>query len=489
LIRLNGFDLNPEHNLLCGVHRFSHVVEERELRINRHVILIGYGAVGNAFLKDIPQSWTISVVDISEEALASCQESHGGQSIVKVLGDATSRLVLEESGLSPRTMVAILTGNDAVNREIARVIRAHFQVDDLVCLLDDTDDLEASRLSRSEVALRSTAAARFVTNHFSRSEPHLITDQLARGELRVVQVLPGSVAVGQTLLELKPQRWLIGAIYRNEKLIVPHGSTVVEAGDRVMLIGEPDVVESVSVFIHGAEAVFPAQYGSNIGTSTEDTAQKEAAWLQEKTPAEQLMSLPDAEIAPGTVSAEDIALRLSQKDIGLLVLESKPLGLSSRLGLRTSARKKLLLSARVPVIIARSGRPYKRILVAVGSQDSVNTISVIAMDVANLTGASLTALTVLPPSLSKGEEALRPLHKIPKRVRDLGRLHGLEVETILAEGNPIKQIRAHAKDYDLLVVGHSQQKRNTIFTPDTSMYLLHSTPCSVMFVPWNVTGR
>jgi hypothetical protein len=454
LIRINGFGLNPEHNLLCGVHRFSHVVEERELRINRHVILIGYGAVGNAFLKDIPQSWTISVVDISEEALASCQESHGGQSIVKVLGDATSRLVLEESGLSPRTMVAILTGNDAVNREIARVIRAHFQVDDLVCLLDDTDDLEASRLSRSEVALRSTAAARFVTNHFSRSEPHLI-----------------------------------GAIYRNEKLIVPHGSTVVEAGDRVMLIGEPDVVESVSVFIHGAEAVFPAQYGSNIGTSTEDTAQKEAAWLQEKTPAEQLMSLPDAEIAPGTVSAEDIALRLSQKDIGLLVLESKPLGLSSRLGLRTSARKKLLLSARVPVIIARSGRPYKRILVAVGSQDSVNTISVIAMDVANLTGASLTALTVLPPSLSKGEEALRPLHEIPKRVRDLGRLHGLEVETILAEGNPIKQIRAHAKDYDLLVVGHSQQKRNTIFTPDTSMYLLHSTPCSVMFVPWNVTGR
>lgn len=460
------------------------------MRINRHVVLIGFGAVGKAFLNDIPESWTISVVDHSEESLASCQESHGGQTITKILGDATSRLVLQRSGLSSRTMVAILTGSDTVNREIARIIREHFQVDDLVCLLDNIDNLEASNLSRSEVAVRSTASARFVTNHFSRSEPHLIADQLARGELRVVQVLPGSVAVGKTLLELKPQRWLVGAIYRNEKLIVPHGSTVVESGDRVMLIGEPDVVESVAVFIHGAEAVFPTQYGSNIGTNIDgEVALKEATWLQEKTPAEQLIQLPDEELHPGSVSAEDIALRLSQKDIGLLVLESRSLRLSSRLGLRTSARKKLLLSARVPVIIARSGRPYKRILVAVGSQASVNTISVTAMDVANLTGAELTALTVLPPSLSKGEEALRPLHEIPKQVRDLGRLHGLEIDTIVAEGNPIKQIRAYAEDYDLLVLGHSHQKRNTIFTPDTSMYLLHSTPCSVMFVPWNVTGR
>ncbi|MFT5679116.1 MAG: Trk K+ transport system NAD-binding subunit/nucleotide-binding universal stress UspA family protein [Myxococcota bacterium] len=459
------------------------------MRTHRHVVLIGAGEVGLALLAELPVSWTVSAVDTSAEALAVLPETHGGQTILKVQGDATSRLVLNQVGLSTRTMVAILTGSDETNLEIARVIRAHFQVDDLVCQLNSAENSAANGLTGNEIALRSVAAARHTMNHFSRSEPHLLADQLARGELQVIQVLPGSAAIGRTLSQLKPRRWLVAAIYRNDALIVPHGETVLESGDRVMLTGEPDVVDSVANFIHGAEAVFPSQYGASIGYLGDDEVQKEAAWLLEKTQAEHLISLPSEKLDTNILSATDIALNLSRQEVGLLVLESRPLRLSSRLGLRISNRKKLILAARVPVLIARSQRPYKRILLAVSSQDSVNAISVIAMDIATLVGASLTVLTVLPPSLSKGEEALAPLRAVPRQVADLGRLHGLEVDTVISEGNPIKQIRSHAANFDLLVVGHSHQSRNTLFTPDISMYLLHSTPCSVLFVPWNVAGR
>jgi Trk K+ transport system NAD-binding subunit/nucleotide-binding universal stress UspA family protein len=459
------------------------------LRTHRHVVLIGLGRVGQALLAELSENWTVSAVDTSAEALATLPATCGGQTVDRIQGDATSRLVLSRAGLSSRTMVAILTGSDETNLEIARVIRAHFQVDNLVCLLHNDSRSSANGLLGNEVILRSVAAARHAMSGLSRSAPHLLEEQLARGELQVVQVLPGSAAVGRTLSQLKPQRWLIAAIYRDNALVVPHGETVLEAGDRVMLTGEPDVVESVANFIHGAEAVFPTQYGSSIGFHGDEMVMREATWLQEKTHAERLLPITQEQLDTRHLTAADIALNLSRQEVGLLVLESRPLRLSSRLGLNTSSRKQLILSARTPVLVARSGRPYRRILMAVSSMQSVHAISVIAMDIATLVGASLTVLTVLPPSLSKGEEALRPLRTLPRQVADLGQLRGLEVDTIISEGNPIRQIRTHAADFDLLVVGHSHQQRNTVFTPDISLYLLHSTPCSVLFVPWNAAGR
>ena len=64
-----------------------------------------------------------------------------------------------------------------------------------------------------------------------------------------------------------------------------------------------------------------------------------------------------------------------------------------------------------------------------------------------------------------------------------------EVKTILKTGNPIKVIRKVAEDFQLLVVGCSHRTSNTFFKPDISLHLLHQTPCSTLFVPWNPTAR
>ena len=43
--------------------------------------------------------------------------------------------------------------------------------------------------------------------------------------------------------------------------------------------------------------------------------------------------------------------------------------------------------------------------------------------------------------------------------------------------------------FDLIVVGYSRRSYNTFVTPDVSLHLLHKTPCSIMFVPWNPASR
>lgn len=459
---------------------------------NRHVVIVGAGQVGQALLDELPSTWTVTVVDTDPDALDGFAVAHASQTIHKICGDATSRLVLKQAGLSNRTMVAIVTDSDEVNLEVARVVRDGFQISDLVCLIHECSEeaISAVGLRRGELVHRARAAARITLNHLSGAEPKALELQLQRGEVQVVQVLPGSAAIGRPLKELQPRRWLAAAIYREDVLTVPHGETILEAGDRVMLVGEPAVLASVGRFIHGSEPVFPGQYGANIGLfGSKKDAKTEAEWLHTKLRSEDLQAVDPDAFDPRVLSVEDTALALAQRKLGLLVLDDAPVRWPARLGLRRALRREFIAATRVPVLIARSGRPYKKILLAVGGAESVNAISVVGIDIAHLVGAELAVMTVLPPSLSGSEGGSAALLELPKRVAALAEMHNLEIETRIEEGNPIERIRAVAEGYDLLVVGYSRRSYNTIFTPDVSLHLLHNTPCSVMFVPWNPAGQ
>ncbi|MEL6349205.1 MAG: NAD-binding protein [Myxococcota bacterium] len=457
---------------------------------NQHIVIIGVGQTGMATLDNLPEDWTVTAIDLSEQALSRFPDTYAEQTIEKIQGDATSRLILERAGLTNRTKVAITTDSDAVNLEIARLLKAHFPVKDLICVLHRPEGFRDVGLSTDEVVLRTRAAGRVARNRLTGTEPKTIELQLDRGELEVFRVLPGSAAIGRPLRELKPRRWLAAAIYRDEQLLVPHGATVLQAGDRVMLVGEPAVIARVGQFINGAEPTFPTQYGANIGlVSRDDATRREAEWLLEQTQAEDVVEIDPEHVDPNVLSPEDIALALAQRKIGMLAIDDARISLGARLGFRAAPRKLFIAASRVPVLISRSAPPYKRVLVAVGVEHSINAISVVAMDIATLVGASLSVMTVVPPALSADEQTLDELRELPQRVAALAQLHNLEIETITEEGNPIERIRSRAAAFDLLVVGYSRRRYNTVFTPDTSLHLMHRTPCSVLFVPWNPAGQ
>ena len=120
---------------------------------------------------------------------------------------------------------------------------------------------------------------------------------------------------------------------------------------------------------------------------------------------------------------------------------------------------------------------------AIGDESTAYTVTGIAVDIARQCDASLTALTILPPSLMDGGSEEEERKILPMRIAKIARNHGLEIERIEDEGNPVECIRRHAADFDLLVIGLSPRLRNSIFRPDISMYLMHESPCSVLFVP------
>lgn len=454
----------------------------------RDVVVVGMGRVGRRLVHELHPERALVAVDIDPERLGMVPEQVGRLQVRRILGDATSRLVLERAALSAQCTLIAATGDDRVNIEVARLAREHFGVEDLVVLAKTELAPEVQALG-ADVILRHRATAALVLNRLNVGETRGVALGLGQGELRQVTVMEGSAAAGRPLSEIHPHRWLVAAVYRQETLLVPHGQTVLKPGDRVLLVGQPDVLGSVAAFIRGGRPIFPTQYGHRIGVLGDETPRREAGWLLDHTLADELVGLQADDLHPDKRTDDEIAEHLLDHSVGLVVLEPTRIAWTARVGLTRSSRKRFVLAARVPVLVARGSLPYKKILLAVGNDQDPDRIAQASIDLARQCDATITVLTVLPPSFAEGEAEVAHYKELPDRVAHTARLHGLEVEKRLDHGNPIERIRHHAKDFDLLVVGHSHRARNTVFTPDVSLFLLHDAPCSVLFVPWNPAGQ
>lgn len=447
----------------------------------RRFVLVGGGRTGRTVLAGLPGSWSLVVIDPDADAVEALRSELGGRDLLGIVGDATSRLVLRQAGIDRKSVVVVASGNDDVNLEVARLARKEFGVEELTCVLNDPSLAADSGLDEQEIVLRPAATAGHLLNRVSAGSTMGVTVGLGQGELLQVTVLEGSPAIGRPLREIGAPHWLLAAVYRSGRLIVPHGRTTVEAGDRVLLVGAPDVLADVGAWFRGGDPVFPSQYGRVIGWSGGEAVRGQAEWLASHSRADSVLSLDAAEVDPSRVRPSELRRVLESRDIGCLVLGPRRIPWYARVGLAPSSFHGLVLGSGRPVLIAREGPPFDRVLVCLVDTQVQRTVALTAFDVSRLSGLPLAALSVSPPAL--GGAAASGVADGPRDMRALARLHGVELSHVVDEGNPIERIRHHARPSDLVVLGISPAPVSP-FSPDVSVSLLASLPCSALFVPW-----
>ena len=446
----------------------------------RTIAIIGAGRVAEAVVAGIPPSWDVVLVDTSEARLAGFPERPSG-ALTRIQGDGTSRLVLARCGLGRTAVLVAATRSDEVNKEAARVAREAFGVEERVVMLEVPEGLEEAGLLRSEVVARHLATAARCLNMLPLGEARATTLGLGEGELLQVTVLEGSPAVGRELRSLEARDWLVAAVYRGAELIVPHGDTAAQPGDRVLLVGEPGELRLIAAWFRGGDPTFPTLYGPTIGWVGE-VAARMARWLVERTPAHVADELPAALFSADERAPGEVADRLRTREIGCVVLPPVPVPWLARLGLVRPTRADLLFGLGLPLLVCRGAPPLTRLLVALSPQQDPRPLGNVAIDLARELGASLTCLTVLPPRIAGGE--LSTDLSGPRQLARLASLHDVPIDLIQDEGNPIERVRHHARGTDLLIVGYTRtRRRSTVFSPDISLYLLHEAPCSVLLVP------
>ncbi len=476
-------------------------------------MIVGGGRVGRDLLQRSLPYWRISLVDVREEVIREIGETlpppgEESNTVRLLAGDGTSALVLEEAGVEDTDAVVVTTNDDRVNQEVCRLAVERYGRGKVVSLVNEDTAKPGFPSPPVELVPRNEHLAGLLEARLHSDAARRVSLGSGAGKLIETTVMAGSSVIGRPLKMLNARNWRIAAIHRGEELILPEGHTLLEAGDKVLLIGKSDVLYGIAEYIRIGVSEFPRRYGDRLllpflsrsrhasllaealylAANTKITGVDLLHWQQgrkddnEGCEQEFRSILSDVHRIPSSPDPVAGALGCLNKGYtGCLVLPPP----SRKTGMKFAGKReflRILEEVTCPVLVPRGTHPYGKILVPVTDRTESIASAELAMDLARLLGSGITAASVLPPGFSVGEAELESQREALQKTIALGSLYRMRIEKMEKEGNPIREILRIARDFDLLVVSHRRDRPWNLFRPDISHNLILRAPCSVLVV-------
>ena len=465
------------------------------------ILIAGSGPSGRAVADRCLARWQPTIIDTSKEDL----EMMTTEGVEKVLGDCTSTLVLRKTPIEQAVAVVGATGSDEVNFEFCRLAKELYSIRNCISLVHDNE--AAVRFEEADIIAvsRPTSVAHIVESQLDTGRRTTTDIGLGIGEIMEVTVQPHSPVIGKTLRLLRPQAWLLAAIYREGKLVVPHGTTEIQANDKCLLTGDPMVLPDIAEYFQRGSSEFPLQFGTRFAVleSKNEHPFAEASYLLESTSATGLRVLSREKNAstlsvPTTDGSKDVSsyyvgptwpknmLEVGDElDIATHIIPPPEVSVLQKYGLRSNPILKILEKTSEPVLLSRGSFPYKRILLAVSPGLPSLRAAELAVALARMFESELTIVGANPAAMVAGEAFKPELEKALERGRGVASLYGLAAETEIVEGNPVRQICEKSGDFDLLVVAHRRDVKFSLMKPDVSKLIAIQARCSVMVLPYS----
>lgn len=222
---------------------FGH--EEREAR---SLLIFGGGNIGVFLAKELEEQhdWVRAKIIEHDKERAETIAGQLERTIV-INGSAIDQDILEEANVTQTETVVAVTNDDETNI-LASLLAKKNGAKRVITLINNSsyEDLVGSIGIDVAVSPRNITVSK-ILQHVRRGRIHSVhTLREDFGELIEAEALATSELVGPPLREAKlPQGVLIGAIVRDGVTIFPSGSTVIEAGDRVVLFAAADAIRKV----------------------------------------------------------------------------------------------------------------------------------------------------------------------------------------------------------------------------------------------------
>ena len=482
------------------------LVDERESVPRRRIVIVGAGQTGRSLVRLLSAAWEIAILDTDQEKLDTLRKEVPDRPLKIYNKDGTSLINLSEAGVEGAEFVAALTDVDEVNIEACRVALSVETPPTAIGILRQPTAIEKLKAVGAVALTRPAAIAGLVFNQIERGQQVAINVGLGRGEIVEIPILPTSPAVDVRVADLRAGRWLVAAIYRGDKFMVPHGNVVIRNGDRLLLTGDPDILPHIGDYLRAGVARFPLQYGIRVvAVGEERLSEKYRSELEyfvtrTRTRALRLllpqsapspdMSLEQIRVEVATFSeleGAEAAIRrdLASLDCGCLVVRKKKAGWFSRHGLVRPAFTRLMELMPCPIFLAAGTHPYRRILLPVSDSEGSLLAAELAIDLSRQLDLQITAVLVTPPSFITGGEAVEEQKKALKTVIDMASLYHMKIEQIHREGNPVTKITELAGEGDLLIAIRRAHRRASFFNPDTAMHIINRAPCSVLALSYH----
>lgn len=469
------------------------------------VIVCGAGKFTRHLLSRLGDRWQITVIDLDENRLNDLPAKYP---IVEkaVAGDASSPVLLDDIDMALADYALLLTNNDKVNLAAARHAKEN-GVPHIMALNNDKD-LE-KKFHELDIYTLATGNVVGSTLYHYLQDPRINVFPVARGmgEIVEVEVLREHWLTGVSVGGFEDSKWRVAGIFRDGELLSPDFGTALTEGDRLILMGKRDFFRSVCAHLACANVPFPLAWGSTlllILSGRDEAAIKslmeEAMYLAMNTRVGRVVVLqhekgPDSKAFIDDWQGRfDVRVRTTDRNplkelpdicredgVGLVV--SRPLEKSFFSALTSSEMMELAHSLPCPMLVSRRSMPYKRIIVPFAGAPRSELALETAIDLTEELDAEIDAAVVREPDFihnGNGDDP-DPLNERFKRVRELSHIRKISIGEVVREGNPVRELTALAKDYDLMVVGSSSDEKD-LFSPNIGELLTERTSCSVLVV-------
>jgi trk system potassium uptake protein TrkA len=159
-----------------------------------------------------------------------------------VHGNGSDPAVLEEAGAGIIDMIIAITPNDQDNLVICQIATIRFGVKRTLALVNDPDNEQVFK----ELGISAFSTTRIITGLIEQKAGFDEISNLipvGEGKVTLAEIIidETSPVAGKSLREIQmPPQSLIGYIVRGQEPIVPRGDTVLQAGDRIIVISMPE---------------------------------------------------------------------------------------------------------------------------------------------------------------------------------------------------------------------------------------------------------
>ncbi len=228
------------------VQRALDIMGESE-RQARRVIIIGGGNIGLYVAKGLEELGSMKIRLIEKDKSRAETIAESLERTVVLQGDGLDRGLLREAGAADAESVVAVTDNDQINI-LSSVVAKKEGAARALALINDPDYapiVEAVGIDRF-IDPRATTVST-ILQHIRRGRIKGVFS-LSDGEAELIDAvaLDTSPLVNKTLRDAKlPEGIMIGAVHHEGEVVMPTAETVIEPGDRVVLMAMRENVADV----------------------------------------------------------------------------------------------------------------------------------------------------------------------------------------------------------------------------------------------------
>ncbi len=212
-----------------------------------HVVVVGAGEVGTSIAGNLAADHNVVVIDIDPDRADQLKYE---LDVMTLAGDGASLGTLESAGIDDADMFIASTDDDRTNLvacETAKTIADPFTI---------ARTKNVGYLRTWEVTESAFGVDFMVSSDLLSAEnivdvvglPAAIdVDPFAGGIVQMAEfeIKPASPVTGQTIAEAdRFESLTFAGLFRDDEIVLPRGDTVIEAGDRAVVIGSPESVQA-----------------------------------------------------------------------------------------------------------------------------------------------------------------------------------------------------------------------------------------------------